>query len=123
MATTAEAYGFGARAPYAQPRESEYDMKERVRLSGLFPRVRNQPMSVQLQALLKEFETYRSFSGRRMKTFRLEAMRTGFRHAWGNRDYETIIAVANKIPEEALQEDEKLLLWYDQALTRSESQQ
>jgi DNA modification methylase len=75
------------------------------------------------KALLKEFETYRSFSGRRMKTFRLEAMRTGFRHAWGNRDYETIIAVANKIPEEALQEDEKLLLWYDQALTRSESQQ
>ncbi len=45
MATTAEQYGFGARAPYAQPRASEYDMKERVRLSGLFPRVRNEPLS------------------------------------------------------------------------------
>ena len=54
MTATAEAYGFGARAPYAQFRESEYDMKERVRLSGLFPRVRNQSMFVQLQALLKE---------------------------------------------------------------------
>ena len=54
MATTAEAYGFGARAPYAQPRASEYDMKERVRLSGLFPRVRNEPLSTQLQALLKD---------------------------------------------------------------------
>ena len=32
----------------------------------------------------------------------------------------TIIAVAQKVPEEALQEDEKLLLWYDQALTRME---
>jgi hypothetical protein len=73
------------------------------------------------RALLKEFETYRSFTGRRLKTFRLEAMRTGFKHAWGNRDYATIIAVAQKVPEEALQEDEKLLLWYDQALTRMEA--
>lgn len=73
------------------------------------------------KALLKEFETYRSFTGRRLKTFRLEAMRTGFKTAWANRDYATIIAVAQKVPEEALQEDEKLLLWYDQALTRSEA--
>jgi len=71
--------------------------------------------------LLKEFETYRSFAGRRLKTFRLEAMRTGFKTAWANKDYATIIAVAQKLPEEALQEDEKLLLWYDQALTRTEA--
>ena len=56
MATTAEAYGFGARAPYGAPRASEYEMKEKARLSGLFPRVRNEPMSKQLQVLLKEFE-------------------------------------------------------------------
>jgi DNA modification methylase len=73
------------------------------------------------KALLKEFEAYRSFSGRRLKTFRLEAMRTGFKTAWANRDYATIIAVAQKVPEEALQEDETLLLWYDQALTRMEA--
>ena len=72
------------------------------------------------KALLKEFDSYRSFTGRRLKTFRLEAMRTGFKTAWANRDYATIIAVAQKVPEEALQEDEKLLLWYDQALTRTE---
>jgi DNA modification methylase len=71
------------------------------------------------KALLKEFEIYRVFSGRRLKTFRLEAMRTGFKNAWANKDYITIIAVAQKMPEEALQEDEKLLLWYDQALTRT----
>ena len=63
MATTAEAYGFGARAPYAQPRASDYEMKERVRLSGLFPRVRNEPMSNQLQALLKEFEKNAALTG------------------------------------------------------------
>ena len=63
MATTAETYGFGARAPYAEPRASEYDMKERVRLSGLFPRVRNEPMSNQLQKLLKEFEQNAALTG------------------------------------------------------------
>ena len=41
--------------------------------------------------------------------------------AWGNKDYQAIIKVARKIPDEALQEDEKLLLWYDQALTRTEA--
>ena len=72
MATTAEAYGFGARAPYAQPRASEYDMKERVRLSGLFPRVRNEPMSTRLQALLKDFEQNAALTGILERRRRLE---------------------------------------------------
>ena len=72
MATTAEAYGFGARAPYAQPRANEYDMKERVRLSGLFPRVRNEPMSTQLQALMKEFEQNAALTGILERRRRLE---------------------------------------------------
>ena len=61
-----------------------------------------------------------TFTGRRLKEFRLEVLRAGFKHAWANKDYATIIAIARKMPEEALQEDEKLLLWYDQALTRTE---
>ncbi len=72
MATTAEAYGFGARAPNAQPRASEDDMKERVRLSGLFPRVRNEPMSTQLQALMKEFEDNAALAGILERRRRLE---------------------------------------------------
>ena len=75
MATTAEAYGFGARAPYAAPRASEYDMKERVRLSGLFPRVRNEPMSKQLQVLLKEFEQNAALTGILERRRRLEERR------------------------------------------------
>ncbi len=63
MATTAETYGFGARAPYATPRASEHDMKEKARLSGLFPPVRNEPMSKQLQVLLKEFEQNAALTG------------------------------------------------------------
>lgn len=73
------------------------------------------------KALLKEFDVYQAATGRRLKEFRLEVLRAGFKAAWGRKDYATIIKVAQKIPEESLQEDEKLLLWYDQALTRSEA--
>lgn len=73
------------------------------------------------KALLKEFEAYKAFTGRKIKESRLEVLRAGFRSAWGSKDYGTIINVANKLPEETLQEDEKLLLWYDQALTRTEA--
>lgn len=73
------------------------------------------------RSLLKEFESYKSAPGRKLKEFRLEVLRTGFKTAWTAKDYKTIIGIAQKIPEEALQEDEKLLLWYDQALTRMEA--
>lgn len=73
------------------------------------------------KALLKEFDDYVAATGRKLKEFRLEVLRAGFKAAWGRKDYSTIIKVAQKIPEEALQEDEKLLLWYDQALTRAEA--
>jgi hypothetical protein len=73
------------------------------------------------KALLKEFDGYVAATGRKLKEFRLEVLRAGFKTAWASRDYQTIIKVAQKIPEEALQEDEKLLLWYDQALTRADA--
>lgn len=73
------------------------------------------------KALLKEFEGYQSATGRKLKEFRLEVLRAGFKAAWSAKNYKAIIAIAQKIPEEALQEDEKLLLWYDQALTRTEA--
>jgi len=71
------------------------------------------------RSLLKEFEDYRMSSQKRLRVFRLEAVRAGFKKAWQERDYATIITVARKIPENVLQEDPKLLMWYDQALTRS----
>jgi len=72
------------------------------------------------RALLREFQEYVELasSQRKLKVFRLEAVRAGFKKAWQERDYATIIAVARKIPENVLQEDSKLLMWYDQALTR-----
>jgi len=47
-----------------------------------------------------------------MKQFRLEAVRAGFKKAWQDRDYQTIINIAEKIPEKVLTEDPKLLMWY-----------
>jgi len=72
------------------------------------------------RARMREFEEYRQSNQKRLKVFRLEAVRAGFKKAWQERNYATIIAVASKIPENVLQEDPKLLMWYDQALTRTE---
>lgn len=70
------------------------------------------------RTLLREFEDYRQSVQRKLKVFRLEAVRAGFRRAWQDRDYQTIIDVAKKIPDDVLQEDPKLLMWFDQAVTR-----
>jgi hypothetical protein len=56
-----------------------------------------------------------------MKESRLEVLRAGFKTAWATKDYKTIIGIAENLPDATLQEDEKLLLWYDQALTRTEA--
>jgi DNA modification methylase len=71
------------------------------------------------RALLREFGEYRQSSQKKLKIFRLEAVRAGFKKSWTERDYATIIEVAGKIPDIVLQEDPKLLMWYDQALTRT----
>jgi len=71
--------------------------------------------------LLKEFQHLVEEPARKLKTFRLEAIRAGFRDAWQKKTkeaYETIIHVAEKIPEDILQGDDKLLMYYDQAQTR-----
>ena len=70
------------------------------------------------RSLLREFDEYANSTTRRLRQFRLEALRAGFRRAWQNRDYATVVSVADKIPDSVLQEDPKLLMWYDQALTR-----
>lgn len=73
------------------------------------------------KALLKEFEEYKQVK-KKLKVFRLEAVRAGFKSLWQLRTpeaYRTIIEVAEKIPSNVLEEDPKLLMWYDQAITRT----
>lgn len=69
------------------------------------------------KALLREFQEYKE-AKKKLKVFRLEAVRAGFKKAWQEHDYAVIVAVADKIPNNVLEEDPKLLMWYDQAVTR-----
>ncbi len=68
--------------------------------------------------LLREFAEYQK-SAARLKVFRQEAVKAGFSKAWGEHRYETIIQVAERLPEQALQEDPQLKLYYDNALNRA----
>jgi len=68
--------------------------------------------------LLKEFEEYRTSKAKRLKVFRIEAVRAGFKAAYDKREYKIIIEVADKVPEKVLQEDDKLLMYYDVARMR-----
>lgn len=72
---------------------------------------------VREKSLLKEFEEYKA-EKKKLKLFRIEAVRAGFKKAWQERDYGTIITIAEKIPNNVLEEDPKLLMWYDQSVTR-----
>ena len=69
------------------------------------------------RTLLREFEQYRE-SRSPLKRFRSEAIRAGFRRAWQERDHGTIVSVGRRIPDSVLHNDPKLLMWYDQAVTR-----
>jgi hypothetical protein len=71
------------------------------------------------RSLLREFQEYAQGKGR-LKLFRTEAVRAGFKRAWHDRDYPLIIRVAERLPESVLQEDAGLLMYYDNALMRAE---
>jgi len=69
------------------------------------------------KALLKEFAAYLTTSGK-LKTFRTEAVRAGFKKCWSERDYATLIRTGDRLPASILQEDDVLLMYYDNARTR-----
>ncbi len=68
--------------------------------------------------LLKEFTEYNESKQKKLKQFRTEAVRAGFKAAYDQKDYRTIVDVAKKLPEQVIQEDEKLLMYYDVASMR-----
>ncbi|MEO2563992.1 DNA methyltransferase [Clostridium tertium] len=69
--------------------------------------------------LIKEFEEYLNGKGR-LKTFRTEAIRVGFAKLWRQKEYSNIVKVANRLPDSVIQEDDKLLMYYDISLSRIE---
>ena len=67
--------------------------------------------------LLKEFQSYLESKGK-LKVFRSEAIRAGFSKLWKDKDYAAIVAVAERLPEQTIQEDPNLLMYYDISLSR-----
>ncbi|MCC8150841.1 MAG: site-specific DNA-methyltransferase [Lachnospiraceae bacterium] len=67
--------------------------------------------------LWKEFESYMNSKGK-LKLFRSEAIRVGFSRLWKEKNYRVIVDVAERLPEQTIQEDANLLMYYDISLER-----
>lgn len=73
------------------------------------------------KTLLREFEGYVGVLGthkKKLSHFRTEAIRAGFKKAWTEKDYNKIVSVGDRLPETVIQEDDKLLMYYDNAQIR-----
>jgi hypothetical protein len=69
------------------------------------------------RALLREFAAYAEGGTKKLKEFRTEAVRAGFKDAYSRRDWRTIVGVGKRLPEQIVQEDDQLLMYYDVAIT------
>ena len=67
--------------------------------------------------LWKEFEGYLNSKGK-LKLFRSEAIRVGFSRLWKDKNYQAIVDIAERLPEQTIQEDPNLLMYYDISLGR-----
>ena len=71
------------------------------------------------RALMKEFQEYLDTKGK-LKVVRTEALRAGFKECWQKQEFKAIVAMAKRVPDAVIQEDEALLMYYDNALMRTE---
>jgi len=67
--------------------------------------------------LWKEFEGYLAGKSN-LKLFRSEAIRVGFSRLWKEKNYQAIVDMAERLPEQTIQEDPNLLMYYDISLSR-----
>lgn len=67
--------------------------------------------------LLKEFEGYIATNGK-LKQPRSEAIRAGFAKLWADKNYKLIVETADRLPQSVVQEDDKLLMYYDISMGR-----
>jgi hypothetical protein len=72
---------------------------------------------LRLRELLRVYQTYVAGRGK-LRSFRSEAVRAGFADAYRRGDYQEIVKLAERIPEERLQEDPDMLMYYDTASLR-----
>lgn len=77
--------------------------------------------ALRLKSLLKEFKVYVEVANKpkgKIKEARVEALRAGFKQAYKDKDFATIVRVGDRIPSNLLQEDEQLLQFYQIASSR-----
>jgi hypothetical protein len=78
--------------------------------------------SLRTKALLKEFDRYiaelSNAKTKKLKEVRVEALRAGFKSCWEKKDFQAIVNMGDKIPQNLLLEDEQLLMFYDIAKDR-----
>lgn len=67
--------------------------------------------------LWKEFESYMNSKGK-LKLFRSEAIRVGFARLWKDKNYQAIVDIAERLPNQIVQEDPNILMYYDISLSR-----
>jgi DNA modification methylase len=72
--------------------------------------------------LLKQFEVYKkealTTKKKSIKELRVEALRAGFKQCYQDKDFQSIVTIVDKIPNNLLMEDEVLLQFYDIASNR-----
>ena len=69
------------------------------------------------KSLMKEFEGYLSGKGK-LKVFRSEAIRLGVGKLWKEKNYKGIVDICKRLPEKTIQEDQSILMYYDNSLMR-----
>lgn len=77
--------------------------------------------ALRTKSLLREFKIYVEAAEKpkaKIKEARVEALRAGFKQCYVDKDFETIVKVGNKIPQNLRDEDEVLLQFYDIALNK-----
>ena len=77
--------------------------------------------ALRTKALLKEFKIYVDVAQKpkaKIKEARVEALRAGFKQCYVDKDFQTIVTVGDKIPQNLLTEDEVLLQFYDIAQSK-----
>ena len=67
--------------------------------------------------LWKDFEGYLSSKGK-LKSFRSEAIRVCFARLWKEKNNQAIVDMAERLPEQTVQEDPNILMYYDISLSR-----
>jgi hypothetical protein len=77
--------------------------------------------ALRTKSLLREFKKYVEAASKpkaKIKEVRVEALRTGFKQCYIDKDFKTIVLVGDKIPQNLRDEDETLLQFYDIALNK-----